>query len=304
MVLIHSRQGDDTTVEIIKWLRSMGKPTFRINTMKDYDNVHDLIDSGEVQSIYYNGLGAQFAEINTNDADLKTQLRSFLKNDANRVWEHLLSKVPTTRSFGNMPFRGNLVNKLKVLDLAAEIGFAVPETAIVSTKAKLLELKDSWGRLICKTVEDSVSIATHSMIIHGQKTEEITEEVLDELPEQFFPTLVQQLIEKQFEVRTFLFGKTIESLACFTQSHAESIIDGRRIDTERPQRLVPYLLPDAAKEKASILIERLSLNYGSFDFIVTPDDELIFLEINPFGQYGFLSSAANYYLEKEIASFL
>ena len=46
------------------------------------------------------------------------------------------------------------------------------------------------------------------------------------------------------------------------------------------------------------------LNMGTLDFIVTKNDEFIFLEINPVGQFTDLSYNCNYYVEKKIAQIL
>lgn len=35
-------------------------------------------------------------------------------------------------------------------------------------------------------------------------------------------------------------------------------------------------------------MRELGLVYGAFDFVITPDVEWIFLEVNPGGQFGFL----------------
>lgn len=35
--------------------------------------------------------------------------------------------------------------------------------------------------------------------------------------------------------------------------------------------------------------------------IVTPDDEYVFLEVNPVGQYDYVGKRCNYQLDKEIA---
>jgi len=43
------------------------------------------------------------------------------------------------------------------------------------------------------------------------------------------------------------------------------------------------------------------LNSGSIDILVTPNNEYVFLEVNPVGQFGMVSQPCNYYLEKRIA---
>ena len=37
--------------------------------------------------------------------------------------------------------------------------------------------------------------------------------------------------------------------------------------------------------------------------IVTPTNEYVFLEVNPVGQFNFVSELCNYYIEKNIAEF-
>ena len=48
----------------------------------------------------------------------------------------------------------------------------------------------------------------------------------------------------------------------------------------------------------------VNLNTGSIDMIVTKENEYIFLEVNPVGQFGMVSQPCNYYLEKKITEYL
>jgi D-alanine-D-alanine ligase-like ATP-grasp enzyme len=55
------------------------------------------------------------------------------------------------------------------------------------------------------------------------------------------------------------------------------------------------------KIKIKILLKKIKINSGSIDMIVTPANEFYFLEINPTGQFNFLSEYTNSYVEKLIA---
>mgnify|MGYP003653909829 CR=1 FL=1 len=46
---------------------------------------------------------------------------------------------------------------------------------------------------------------------------------------------------------------------------------------------------------------KMDLNCGSFDIIYTPSGEYYFLEVNPVGQFQWLSYNCNYFIEKLIA---
>jgi glutathione synthase/RimK-type ligase-like ATP-grasp enzyme len=47
---------------------------------------------------------------------------------------------------------------------------------------------------------------------------------------------------------------------------------------------------------------QLELTTASIDLIVDLNENYVFLEVNPDGQFGMISYPCNYYLEKEIAN--
>ena len=51
-------------------------------------------------------------------------------------------------------------------------------------------------------------------------------------------------------------------------------------------------------------MEKVELETGSIDMILTKDGKYVFLEINPVGQFGMVSYPCNYFLEKAIAKTL
>jgi D-alanine-D-alanine ligase-like ATP-grasp enzyme len=67
---------------------------------------------------------------------------------------------------------------------------------------------------------------------------------------------------------------------------------------------VPYQLPKELEAKIDVLMQKLQLNTGSLDFMVTEDNQFYFLEVNPVGQFGMVSVPCNYYLEQKIADYL
>ena len=50
-----------------------------------------------------------------------------------------------------------------------------------------------------------------------------------------------------------------------------------------------------------LLMKQLQLESGSIDMVVTPNNEYVFLEVNPVGQFDYVSKLCNYFIEKEIA---
>ena len=93
-------------------------------------------------------------------------------------------------------------------------------------------------------------------------------------------------------------------MAIFSQNNNKTKVDFRRYDTEFPNRLVRYSLPKNIQNKLILLMSHLKLATGSIDMIVTEDNDFIFLEVNPFGQFGMVSKPNNFNLEKRIAKYL
>lgn len=303
MILIFTRQTDDTTIDMIRWIQSMGECIFRINSVNDIYPLQNHIEQNEIKGAYFNGMGLLRNKIETEDQLLQYQIENYLNDDAEIMFSYLFSGIPEAKVFGLMPY-SEKINKLGILKEAERIGFLIPDFKLVSTRSMLIEAKKEWGRMICKSLGDGISIITGEVLINGQKTEEITSEDMEHFEERFYPTFVQKLIEKEFEVRVFYFNEKFYSIAIFSQSNTKSQIDGRQVDSQIPQRKIPFTIPLDLESKITALMKKTGLTYGSVDFIFSKDQKFYFLEVNPYGQYGFLSEAGNYYIEKEIAEFL
>lgn len=92
-------------------------------------------------------------------------------------------------------------------------------------------------------------------------------------------------------------------MAIFSQLDTESELDFRDVDVNgaHPNRMVPYQLPNDIGLRIRQLMKRLNLESGSIDMIVDDNDDYYFLEVNPVGQFNFVSEVCNYYIEKDIA---
>lgn len=63
-------------------------------------------------------------------------------------------------------------------------------------------------------------------------------------------------------------------------------------------------VPDQIREAVSQLLARLRLRFDALDFVVTPQDEWMFLEINPNGQWAWLQDATGLPIAAAIADAL
>ena len=67
---------------------------------------------------------------------------------------------------------------------------------------------------------------------------------------------------------------------------------------------MPYDLPENIKTKLLSLMDRLGLNYGAADVIVTPDERYVFLEVNPAGEFFWLDKLFEGQISEAIADVL
>lgn len=95
------------------------------------------------------------------------------------------------------------------------------------------------------------------------------------------PGIYQKKVKKNFEVRVTFFGE--EYIA--VKIHNSEELDWRILSCSSKLKLSPITLPDDIEKKCISLMEKLGIYFGCFDFIVTPDDDFIFLEVNEMGQF-------------------
>ncbi|MGH3696825.1 MAG: hypothetical protein ACRDRX_23055 [Pseudonocardiaceae bacterium] len=62
--------------------------------------------------------------------------------------------------------------------------------------------------------------------------------------------------------------------------------------------------PDGVEHGIRAVMRELGLVYGAFDFMIIPDAEWIFLEVNPGGQFGFLEDGTAEPLTATLADLL
>jgi glutathione synthase/RimK-type ligase-like ATP-grasp enzyme len=115
-----------------------------------------------------------------------------------------------------------------------------------------------------------------------------------------FPGMIEPYIAKKREWRVTVVGEEVFPVAIHTSDYAKD--DWRRHQGTANVEFVSEPLPDTSiPAKCKELLYRLGLRYGAFDFIETPSDEMIFLEVNPNGQYMWLEKTLGLPISDAIA---
>ena len=328
MILILSRQDDGSTAFIAQWLLYLKKKFIRINgdtdrmqfKSLDMDRKELIVEQNdqkynlfEISSFWYRRRGVSMKNLKINKKgiedyvfeDHKTYHKNHIKEELKVLIEYIHSIVESTstKTIGNHETIS--VNKLKVLTQARSCGLQIPPTYVITNKKDLEAIMiEANSGVITKALSQGVYFFTKKKHYYSY-TEKLDTEELKKLPDHFFPSLIQLEIKKKYELRIFYFKGEFYTMAIFSQSDENTKVDFRKQNEEEsPHRKVPYRLPKDVEDKLTALAKRLNIDTGSFDIIVDEDDNYIFLEVNPVGQFSMTSFPCNYYLEKKIAAYL
>lgn len=191
--------------------------------------------------------------------------------------------------------------KISHLIFAKNAGLLIPETLLTTEKKELMDFYFEHKKIITKDIRYPIQINFPDGSMSSVGTFLISENMIFELSDVFAPVLVQKYVEKQFEIRHFFHDELFYTMAIFSQNDSKTNVDYRNYNEEVPNRCVPFKLPENIIEKLKHFIKLSDLRTGSIDLIYTKSEEFIFLEVNPMGQFDWLSKNCNYYIEKKIA---
>lgn len=97
------------------------------------------------------------------------------------------------------------------------------------------------------------------------------------------PVFLQEEIARSADVRATFIGPS-----CFAADIKgdDGIVDWR--DPAMKVSYTPSTLPSEVEGLCRVMLSRLGLRYGAFDFVRAQDGRLVFLEVNPTGEWAWL----------------
>ena len=312
MILLLSSSNDTNLDFVIEWLRHYDHPYLRLNAD---DLLHDPfhlalspprlilrdrpVELDAVRAVWLRQFGNIRRSVYWHEA--KQRVRPDLLDQISR--EHAsalggLLSLLVDRYWLTHPALAH-VNKLDMLLRAQQCGLDIPETHVVTRKRDLAALAGA-GALITKSLYEPMFIKDGSGFF-AMYTSEVAPEDHALLDDELTPSLVQRLIPKAYELRTFYLDGDCDTMAIFSQQRARSKLDFRNVDWTDPPRQVPYELPAEVADRIRAFMRSIGLNCGSLDLIRSTDGRYYFLEVNPGGQFGMVAFPCNYPLYEKIA---
>jgi len=98
------------------------------------------------------------------------------------------------------------------------------------------------------------------------------------------PMILQERIPKAQELRVVVCGDRVFAAALPTGTLQGAQEDWRRVGAQTMAEWRPFTLHYRHRRQILALHQQLHTNYGAADLILTPDDELVFLENNAVGE--------------------
>ena len=324
MVLILSQnEFESTTDKVVRWLIFYKIPFMRVNgddfikevRLKDQKLKYRNLDLSRVKSIWnrrWLGTPEIYDCLSTHEFDIDMlnigKLISNLNMENNQISNYFFNELRKLNCKWTNPTGKTSVNKLDVLHVAKSLDFNVPETLVTTEKSDVIDFVGKHKMIVNKPISEVVSFHVNRNDLE-ERIVSLTslwteEDVCCKLKKKFKLSLFQENIQKKYEIRVFYLSQNLYSMAIFSQKDSQTKVDFRNYNRRKPNRRVPYKVNEGLHKKIIQLMINLDLNMGSIDLIVDKNDRIYFLEVNPVGQFGMVSTPCNYYLEELLVKYL
>jgi glutathione synthase/RimK-type ligase-like ATP-grasp enzyme len=196
-------------------------------------------------------------------------------------------------------------HKLRQLRIARDLGFTVPPTLVSQSPSEIRAFHASVGRpLAAKVIGKGPPRAPRpedQYVVLTQRLEDA--DLQDSATLEACATLYQAYVDKAFELRVTVVGEEVFACRIDSQATERTRVDWRNYDLKNTPHS-SFSLDAASEQRCLHLVRHLGLSFGAIDLIVTPADEVVFLEINPNGQWGWIEELTGMPIAEAHARFL
>lgn len=317
-VLIITREQDLHSDFVIQEIRKLGGDVIRLNTEK--------ITTTLSYSLLYNGCNSFSADITIKDSGVcfstdsyssiwyrkplpvdvsatcsNKGIAEFVNSEYNTFLKEFY-ELNSHKTWMNSVWSNNKADaKLKNLNLASKLGFRVPKTIVTNkiSDAESFALSCDWSVLVKPFRIKGIDCKSKLYITYANA---IGQDDFDKFKNNlaFCPTIIQEYIQKQLELRAVVVGDTVFCAAIHSQENELTRHDFRAGETFGLTHTI-YTLPETVTQGLLKFNAHYSLQFSTFDIILTPDNEYVFLECNPNGQWYWIEELTKLPIAKAIA---
>lgn len=299
MLVILSNKWDLTVDFVVRELRQRSYPFLRLNTedlvseqatimlpdrhilVSKQERIYDL--AKDVHVIWNRRPGKPYDDV-PKDRRPSLATQRFV-DDQWYSWLEALQLLPDVTWINHPHANDAMESKARQLWLASKMGFRIPTTLISNDPDKArIYLRRFGGRMIIK--------ALYSPLIEEQEqdffifTNEISEIASnDDARIRLNPCIFQEPMIPKTDYRVTVIGETVMSVRVDSENSSPVDLDWRR--QKEGLKFVHCNLPQDIEDLCRIYVRQNGLLFGAID-LVEHNNEFVFLEINPNGEWGWL----------------
>ncbi len=280
-----------------------------------------VVDFSQVKSLWVRRIS------NPQITQLKGATHSYAQSEFNLLLRNINKLFPKIRTLGSPQDQINAQNKAWQKQIAADLGIRTPISYISndlsyadkvfkdndfiyikSFNKKVIPIDKTWPQTILEGLHNKLSGSAEKYEVFNSIRSTMTCLKFRDLKStnannSHYPMILEKAIPKKYELRVTVVGEKI--FACKIDSQKGSSAGKEDWRTEVDQ--LPhskYDLPNEIKQFCLNMLDKLNIKYGAFDFVVTPENEYYFLEVNPSGQWLWIDQKINAGISQAVADFL
>ena len=307
-MLIVTSKDDVHSDAVIRHLQNIGKgdDVVRLNTEDIATNasvsfdgtdaniqLHDsgrTFNSSQIRSVWFR----RPKPINVLDRDYSSSVQTFISDEWTAFIRGVYFCMHDSSLWVNpLPSLHRARNKLQQLQLAINLGFAVPNTLVSNNPEAIARFHDQNDLVCMKTLEKpSYQLAPGEYIPIYTRLVTRTECVSNQASLSVSPVLFQQFIEKIFDVRVIVIGNEIRAFSITPKAGSLAEKDFRHGFSEG-MAYEEIALPNDISDKIKEFVYAQGLVFSAIDMVVDSSERMWFLENNANGQWLWLEHATD-----------
>ena len=318
-VLIITMELDPHADVVIDEIRNRGYEVFRLNTEKlliDYkfdvfyeegilkfefeDSLGRKIKvPDEIISIYYRKPKKPMAPpVMSNDIGLQQYVISEARELLNNLYN-----ISGVRWINNPNNIKKAQIKLSQLEVARSLGLSIPNTIVTNRMEFAKKFIEDNKEIACKAlITTTAEINGKTYHLYTSKLDK--NKALENIENvEYSPTCFQKYIRKYRELRVTIIGDNIFCCEIDSQILDKTKNDWRTVDPSTiPHKIVD--IPESIKNSLYAFLKYYDLTFGAFDLIKTENNDYVFLENNPNGQWYWIEMLTGAPMAKAMANHL
>lgn len=313
-VLIITNKSDLTSDFIVKRLKERSISFYRFNTEelcksvfvtfdfhKNVFILSDTILSRQFNIKEFSAVYFRRPELpNINHDGLSSGEIQFLRNEFYYTLEGLYKILKDLYWVSPVYAIREAENKIYQLELAKSVGFCIPDSIITNIYTDSLDFYNrNESNCIIKPIKSGLieDVNTPKVVFTNLLKENPQREQIE-----LSPNFFQAHIKKTYDVRVTMVGDKAFAVLIDSQNNCETLVDWRR--GEFLLKHTKIELSDKILKQCIALLKTLHLRFGAIDFILDTNEDFIFLEINPNGQWAWIEKQTGYDISNEIVNLL